>query len=144
MDSKLEGITLTPLKKIPSNGGSVMHGLRSSESSFYGFGEVYFSQVSEKVRGWKYHKKMVSNLIVCNGEIRFVVADARPESHTLGQFLDITLNTSDAYMRLTIQPGLLLAFQGRPSGILVNIASVEHDPEEAQTLPLDTFDFNWE
>ena len=43
----LDDILVTPLKRIPTVGGDVMHGLKKSDNGFNGFGEVYFSWVEQ-------------------------------------------------------------------------------------------------
>lgn len=108
----MQGITLTPLKIIPGVDGSVMHGLKSVEDSFAQFGEAYFSTVNyNALKGWKKHTVMVSNLIVPVGEIQFVFYDDRPESNTFKQFFEVILSTKN-YQRLTVQPGIWMAFKG--------------------------------
>ena len=39
-DIGLNQIQITPLKRVPVDGGDVLHALKYSESSFVGFGEV--------------------------------------------------------------------------------------------------------
>ena len=74
----IEGIQITPLKILKNPSGDVMRGIRSDENQFEGFGEVYFSKIlSDKIKGWKYHKEMTMNLIVISGEVKFVVFDDR-------------------------------------------------------------------
>ena len=136
----LDGVQLTPLRVIPGDLGDVYHGLKKQESSFSGFGEAYFSSVNHlAVKGWKLHTQMVSNLIVPVGAIRFVLYDDRADSPTKGQFMDITLSKEN-YQRLTIPPFIWMGFQGRSTGLnlLLNVASISHDPTEAEQLPLDT------
>jgi len=136
----IKDVTLTPLRIIPGDLGAVYHGLKSTESSFQGFGEAYFSNVAHKaVKGWKLHTKMISNLIVPIGAIRFVLYDARPESETKGQIMDVILSLEN-YQRLTIPPGIWMAFQGVSAGqnMLLNISSIPHDPTESIGLPLNT------
>ena len=41
----LDQIQVTPLRRIFSIGGDVLHALKSTEVSFKGFGEAYFSWV---------------------------------------------------------------------------------------------------
>ena len=45
MGSVVYVILLYPLKRIPVEGGVVLHGLKSTEPSFVGFGVVYFSTI---------------------------------------------------------------------------------------------------
>ena len=143
--AKIEGVSLTKLKVISTEGGSVMHGLKSTEDSFSGFGEAYFSTVAAgTIRGWKRHRHMTLNLIVIVGEIRFVLIDDRGSLKEL-KMDEITLSREHSYGRLTVPPGIWMAFQGieSPTNVLANIANIEHDPLEADQVPLDDFDFVW-
>ncbi len=128
----MDGITLTPLKIIEIAKGNVMHALKSSDSSFSGFGESYFSTIEcNQVKGWKKHTRMVSTLIVPVGEVRFVFYDDRENSQTKGEFFECYLSLKN-YRRLTVQPGIWMAFQGigKEINLVMNIASIEHDPTE--------------
>ncbi|MBS1680686.1 MAG: dTDP-4-dehydrorhamnose 3,5-epimerase family protein [Bacteroidetes bacterium] len=132
----MKGVVVTLLKKIPGELGDVRHGLKQSDSDFQSFGEAYFSTVKKGyVKGWKKHQRMVLNLIVAEGKIRFIIYDDRQGSETQGQYFQITLSPAENYSRLTIQPGLWLAFEGVGDGnnLLLNIASIEHDPTEAES-----------
>ncbi len=143
----LEGVILTPLKIIPGELGSVFHGMKHTDPGFHGFGEVYFSTVHQGVvKGWKKHTEMVLNVVVPVGSIRFVIYDDREHSATIHHFQEVVLST-DNYYRLTVPPGLWMAFQGvGPSlNLLMNAASIPHDPAEAINDPISTskisFDF---
>jgi dTDP-4-dehydrorhamnose 3,5-epimerase len=132
----MEGITLTPLKIIPSADGSVMHALKNFEDSYVAFGEAYFSSVKHNVvKGWKKHQEMISNLIVPVGKIKFIFFDDRAESSTYQQFHEVELSPEN-YQRLTVQPGIWMAFKGEGKGLnlLLNISSIPHDPKECETL----------
>ena len=50
---------------------------------------------------------------------------------------------SEHYGRLTVPPGVWMAFHGLGSelNLVFNLASIEHDPEEALTAPLERFPF---
>ena len=141
----IDGIQVTELAHIPTAGGYVMHGLKRKESSFSGFGEVYFSSIeADKIRGWKKHKEMTLNLIVLLGKIRFVFIDGRRDEKS-NIVDDIVLSPEQNYMRLTVPPGVWMAFQGlaHPNNILVNISNREHDPSESDQVDLETFNFVW-
>jgi len=150
MGTMIEGIGLTKLKIIPGDNGAVMHGLKSQEASFKSFGEAYFSFVSQgKIKGWKRHKKMTLNLIVPVGKIRFVLYDDRSDSKTKGAFNDFCLGPEIQYSRLTIPPGIWMAFQGVGDGqnLLLNIADISHDPSEAEQLQIENSripNFKWQ
>lgn len=120
-----------------------MHALKTSSPDYLGFGEAYFSCVEQgAVRGWKKHTRMTLNLVVVVGEIRFVVFDntmIEVAAYNLGPGSDET------YQRLTVPPGYWLAFGGAAPGesILLNLADIEHDPDEAVTLSLDKMAWSW-
>lgn len=139
MDTLIAGLNVTPLRVIADERGEVKRGLRSSESDFGGFGELYFSSVRQGVvKGWKKHLRMHSNLIVIQGKVRFVVFDDRPESSTFGKISCIELSSTENYSRITIPANLWMAFQGLGDGTnqLANLASIEHDPTEALSIPI--------
>ena len=134
----IDGVQLSALKRIALPAGDVLHGLRASEPSFGGFGEAYFTTVLQgQVKGWKRHRRMLSNLVVPVGAVRVQLLDDREDSPSRGRWLDVTLGESN-YQRLTLPPGLWFAFAGAGPGLnlMLNIASIEHDPGECETLPL--------
>jgi dTDP-4-dehydrorhamnose 3,5-epimerase len=145
MDELISGVTLTPLKQIKHEKGDIFHAMKSSENSFHSFGEAYFSFVKEGVvKGWKKHNQMLLNIIVPIGEIKFVIHDNRPDSSTSGRFNEIMLGPDKMYARLTIEPGLWVAFQGvKANNCLLNIASLEHDPKEADNIDIDAIKYAW-
>lgn len=140
MDTLIQGVELTRLLVIDGNLGSVYHGLKKSEQSFCSFGEAYFSAINfGAIKGWKKHRKMRLNLIVPVGKVRFTVFDDRPASDTNGSYFTCILSTKENYARLTIGPDLWVAFEGMELGLnlVLNIASIEHDPEEVEQTPID-------
>lgn len=137
----MEGVVLTPLKQIYHPKGDVFHGMKRSDPGFVDFGEAYFSTVHPgEVKPWKKHLKMTLNLVVPVGKIRFVLHDDRPESATVGQTISVEIG-SDNYQRLTVGPGIWMAFEGLELGLnlLLNIADMEHDPDEVERADLNRF-----
>jgi dTDP-4-dehydrorhamnose 3,5-epimerase len=117
--------------------------LKASDAGFAGFGEAYFSSVERgAVKGWKRHARMTLNLVVPIGEIRFLVVD---EASGARRAFHLTPDRSEAYGRLTVPPGRWMAFGGVGEGLnlLLNIASIEHDPSEAENRPLDAISWTW-
>jgi len=146
MDTKLiADIEITPLKIIQHPLGDILHALKVSENSFKSFGEAYFSTVKKgKVKGWKKHSRMTLNIIVPVGAIRFVIRDGREDSPTYGKFNEFILSKED-YRRLTVPPGIWMAFQGVNEGenLLLNLASIEHDPMESENEDIKNFEYSW-
>lgn len=141
----LEGVEITPLKIIKNASGDVMHGLKSSENQFKGFGEAYFSKIlKDEIKGWKAHKKMTMNLIVPFGEVKFVMYDDRDMSSTKNEFYVCTLSKNN-YKRITIPPNIWLAFQGKvfSESVIFNLASVKHDDNEVLKKDIKEIKFIW-
>jgi dTDP-4-dehydrorhamnose 3,5-epimerase len=144
----IDGILLTPLNRINHLKGDVFHAMKSSSEGFFGFGEAYFSTVNTgSIKGWKRHLRATLNLIVISGKIKFVILKADlPNSDVLRENLfEIELGPSGNYSRLTVQPGLWVAFkgEGEDKNILLNISSQEHDPDEADNVDLASFPYVW-
>ena len=140
----ITGVSTTPLSIIDTKGGAVLHALKSSDHGFSGFGEAYFSTIEHNaIKGWKRHKEMVLNLIVPIGSVRFVLYDDR--RNQLNQFQEIVLSLTGEYARLTVPPMVWVGFQGldHQSSLVLNIASIEHSPEEIERKGLDEIKFNW-
>ncbi len=132
----LSDIVASPAKRIPVAGGDVLHVLKAGDQQFAGFGEVYISLIQHGViKGWKKHSRMILNLVVPVGEVRFVFHD--PDS---GEFLSHTIGESN-YRRLTVPPGIWFRFEGvaEKESMVVNVASIEHDPDEATSRSLSDF-----
>ena len=142
----IAGVNLTPLRIVEVPGGDIFHGLRASDLGYSGFGEAYFSSIhSGVIKPWKRHRRMTLNLIVIQGLIRFAVHDDRAASATYGVTCGYRLGLPDNYQRLTIAPGLWMAFQGLSTGtsLLLNVADIEHDPTEVDRGGRDDFYFDW-
>lgn len=142
----MEGVKLYPLKHIVVPKGDIYHALKSTDEGYWGFGEAYFSQIEAgEVKGWKRHNRMVLNIVVPVGTIKFVIYDDRAGSSTCGRFEEVILSQTDNYQRMTIAPGLWMAFQGIGEGIsmLMDIIPEPHDPEEADRKSLSEINYRF-
>lgn len=145
MDKIIDGVILTPLKKIPHEKGDVFHGMKSSSDGYCGFGEAYFTSIHKDIiKGWKKHTEMVLNLVVIFGEVKFVIYDDRTESLSQGKFFSVTLSQNN-YQRLSIPSGVWVAFQGisNDTNMILNMASIEHTPTESENVELEKISYEW-
>lgn len=145
--TNIEGLCLTPLKTFPDERGKVMHMMKSTSPFFKKFGEVYFSFTNHNViKGWKLHLEMEQNFVVPVGEMKLVFYDGREDSITNGKIEEILLSPEN-YHLLTVPSGLWYSFQGKSAepAMLVNCATLPHDPDESRTAPLDSSDipYTW-
>ena len=145
MDKIIEGVILTPLKQIVNPKGDLYHAMKQSDNGYKSFGEAYFSTViKDEIKGWKKHTLMVLNLIVPIGAVEFIIYDDRIDSLTYNQFFNVILSQEN-YQRLTVPAGVWMAFKGigEDLNMLLNIASIEHDPSEAITKQLTDINYTW-
>jgi dTDP-4-dehydrorhamnose 3,5-epimerase len=140
--SKLDEIAVTPLSRIFSPDGDVMHGMKSNEPSYHNFGEAYFSWIHyRKIKAWKKHQKMTLNLIAPLGEVRFIFYCE--DSSTV--FREERIGERN-YVRLTVPPNIWFGFQGlaKPSSLILNLASINHDPDEVLRKHINEIRVSWD
>lgn len=140
-----DGVTLSDLKIIKNDQGDLLHCMKSSSEVYSNFGEAYFSEIkSGAIKSWKRHNQMVLNIVVPLGKIKFVIYDDRKSSSTKHQFHEVILS-KDNYKRLTVSPGLWMAFKGlsKDLSMLINIANIEHDDNEVDRKSIDEIPYNW-
>ena len=141
----LEGVSLKPLKKVLNEKGDIFHALKSTDEIFISFGEAYFSNVNHgAIKGWKKHNKMILNLVVPVGQIKFVLYDDREFSTTFKEFWEVEIGEAN-YQRLSVPTGIFMSFQGigLHRNMLLNIASIPHDPAESVNKELSDISYSW-
>ncbi len=141
----IEGVYITNLKTIKNAKGDIMHGLRSDENLFNGFGEAYFTKIKyNSIKGWKLHKKMTMNLIVPLGTVRFVMYDDRISSNSKGKFFEYILSHKN-YSRLTVSPNIWFAFMGleKNYSLILNISNILHSDNEVEAKVIDEINYDW-
>lgn len=133
--SKIKGVEYAKIKPISNPKGDIYHALKRSDKSFRDFGEAYFTSIKKlEVKGWKKHKVMHMNLFVPIGEVTFFLHD---DSLELTESYKLGFNN---YGKLSIPPGIWVAFRGESdNNIILNIASIEHDPNESQDKDISSF-----
>ena len=142
----IESVILTSLNKITHPMGGIFHAMKESDVGYAGFGEAYSSTIKHgEIKGWNLHRKMTLNLVVPMGKVTFVIYDDKDGSNSKENYFKVTLSQTN-YQRLTVPPGLWLAFKGISSStnLILNVANMEHDSNELDRMDLDSVDYNWE
>ena len=137
----LNAIIVTDLKNISTDGGNILHYMKSTDAGFNKFGEVYFSWIKKNsIKAWKKHLRMTLNLAVPLGKVKFVFHNPdQPKvfrEEIIGQ---------DNYKRLTVPPGTWFGFQGiyyKPS-LVANVSDILHDENEILRVQQKHFSFSW-
>lgn len=146
MGTMIEGVQLHPLKQFHIPKGDLWHAFKVTDVGFSGFGEAYFTQIrAHEVKGWKRHNCYVLNLVVILGSVKFVLYDDRENSTTKGKFQEIILSPNGNYQRLTVPPGLWMAFASadNQNGMLMDLIPEVHNPEESDRLDLEEIPYNF-
>jgi len=144
----IQNISVTPLRIIEDDRGSVMHMLRSDAPHFEKFGEIYFSiTLPKKIKAWKRHTKMTLNLAVPHGRIRLVVYDDRSSNNANQKIHEFILGPNDNYALIKIPSMVWFGFQniGGTEALLANCASIPHEPGESEQRDLKEapVEFDW-
>lgn len=143
----MEGVVLHPLRQISVPKGDLWHAFKATDEGFVGFGEAYFTQIEpHQIKGWKRHNRYVLNIVVVVGAVKFVIYDDRPNSKTKGEFFEVVISPKDNYQRLTVAPGLWMAFAGAdPSqtSMLMDLIPEVHDPQESDKRELDEINYDF-
>ena len=143
----IEGVSLHPLKQISVPNGDLWHAFKATDEGSVGFGEAYFTQVKpHAVKGWKRHNRYVLNLVVVSGAVKFVIFDDREGSTTKGEFQEVLLTPNGNYQRLTVAPGLWMAFAGADSeqtSMLMDLIPEVHAPSEGDRKEIDEIEYNF-
>ena len=144
----IDGVKIVPLKKIIDERGKIMHMLKANDPHFVGFGEIYFSCAwPGVVKGWHAHKTMTVNIAVIVGHAKLVLYDAREDSQTYRELMEIFLG-EDNYVLVQIPPGIMNGYKayGTDLVIMANCASETHDPNEISYIDPHNNDipYNWD
>lgn len=137
---RIDGITITELRQISDERGSVLHMLRSDAPDFVRFGECYFSEVLPgAIKAWKRHRAQTQNLAVPVGRVRLAIHDDRERSTTRGHVQVMELGRPDAYLRVKIPPGLWYGFAciSAAPALVVNCPDRPHDPADGSARSTD-------
>ena len=138
----IDGVQITPLKKIDDKRGSVLHMMRNDVKIFRSFGEIYFSIAYPlAIKAWHLHKETYLNYACISGTINLVLFDDRPKSKTKNEIQEIILSTKN-YFLVTVPPLIWNGFTniGKDNAILANCSTVPYSDEEIiRKSPFDKF-----
>lgn len=133
-------IKITKLKKIKNTNGDIMRFLKKSDTNFKKFGETYFSWInSNKIKAWKFHKKMSLNLAVPYGKVKFVFF-----INKLKKFKTIIVGEKN-YKMISVPPRIWFGFKGvaKHKSLIINLASLPHNKNEILRKKKEDIKFNW-
>ncbi len=145
--SHIDGMSITPLRRIPDERGAVFHMLRDDSPGYERFGEIYFSAVYPgAIKAWHLHRAMTLNYAVPVGMIKLVCFDDREESPTRGTLVELHVGELN-YVLVTIPPMVWNGFKGEgtTTALVANCSTVHHSPDEIERMDpfTDTIEYDW-
>ena len=143
----IDGVIITPLKKIDDDRGSVLHMMRNDSKSFKSFGEIYFSIAYPKaIKAWHLHKENTLNYVCVKGKVKLVLFDDRNDSSSQGEYQEIILSPKN-YSLVTIPPFIWNGFKSldNEESIIANCLTGPHNEKEMiRKDPYDkNFNYDW-
>lgn len=145
--SEIDGLVVTPLRRIPDERGAVFHMLREDSPTFERFGEIYFSMVYPgAIKAWHIHTDMTLNYAVPVGMVKLVCYDDRDGSRTRGNVVELHVGELN-YCLVTIPNMVWNGFKGAGTGpaLVANCSTVPHRPDEIQRMDpfTDAIPYDW-
>jgi dTDP-4-dehydrorhamnose 3,5-epimerase len=137
--SAINGVIITPLKKIPDERGCIMHMLRNDSPVYEKFGEIYFSIAYPGViKGWHEHTLQVQNYCVVSGMIKLVLFDNRQKSSTYKKLMELFIGDQN-YSLVTIPTGVINGYKciGTASCMVANCSTLPY--QDGEMLRYDPF-----
>lgn len=135
-ESRIHGLKIIPLRRIPDDRGTIFHMLRSTDPHFIQFGEIYFSSVYPGViKGWHKHREMTLNYACLVGNCKIVVYDERDDSPTKGVLQEVFFGR-DNHCLVQVPPDTWNGFTavGTGEALVANCCTHAHDPKRSSRL----------
>lgn len=143
----IDGVSIKKLERIADDRGTILKMQESTDKEFKGFGEMYFSTIYPNVvKGWHLHKKAILNYAVIKGMIKLVLYDARKDSKTVNELMEIYMGV-DNYCLVQIPAGVWNGFKaiGNEYAIVADLITVNHKNDEMSRMdPWNCFiNYDW-
>ena len=146
----IDGVRIKQLRVIPDERGRVMEILRRDDECFLGFGQVYITTVYPGVvKAWHLHKIQTDNICAVRGMIRLALYDARPDSPTRGEIMELHAGEHNPLL-ITVPPEIYHGWKGvgECEAIVVNTPTEPYNREQPDEyrLPPDTDEipYSWD
>lgn len=145
----IDGAEVKKLKLIPDERGRLMEILRSDDSVFIKFGQVYMTTAYPGVvKAWHYHKLQADAFTCVSGKIILALYDPRPESPTYKKLDEFAISLETPLL-VRIPPLVYHGFKcvSRQEAIVINTVTEPYnrkDPDEYKVDPYDNdIDYDW-
>lgn len=129
---KINGVRKIRLKKFKSQKGDLLKFVSRNKNFYKKFGEIYFTEVKEKIKGWNYHKKNTCLITVPHGKVEFNLVDGRQKKVNFNKKLKIIIGKENYYL-LIIPPRVWFSFKSiDKSSLVANLIENPHSDLETK------------
>lgn len=135
----IEGVIVKKLKVIPDERGRLMEMMRSDDSFFEKFGQVYLTAAYPGVvKGWHYHKIQDDNMVITKGMMKIVLYDGRENSKTFKEVNEFFMGEHNPCL-LHIPKGVLHGFKciSDTEAVCINIPTEKYNYENPDEYRVD-------
>ena len=127
----LSKIKIYKLDKLKNLKGDVLKYLNKNNKYFKKFGEVYFTEIKKKIKGWNFHKKCQCLITVPVGKVKFVFAEK-----ISGRKKVITIGKKN-YSIIVVPPRIWFSFTSLEKiSLVVNTINEIHNNKETLKVPI--------
>ncbi|MFH1478622.1 MAG: dTDP-4-dehydrorhamnose 3,5-epimerase family protein [Candidatus Omnitrophota bacterium] len=137
----IKGVVVKKLKVIPDDRGRLMEILRSDETIFERFGQVYMTTAYPGIaKAWHYHKLQDDHFTCINGVMRLALFDSRETSPTYKEIDEFTISIEEP-MLVKIPKLVYHGFKcvGDKEAIVINVPTMPYNYKEPDEYRLDAF-----
>lgn len=145
----IDGVQTKQLKVIPDERGKLMEILRSDDTLFNKFGQVYVTYIYPGVvKAWHCHKKQTDSFTVVNGMAKLVLFDGREDSNTRGEVNEFFIGIDNPLL-VQIPPGVYHGIKGigEITAIALNVPTEPYDYDNPDEIRLswdtDKIPYDW-
>ena len=145
----IDGVKIKDLKVMPDERGRLMEILRSDDSIFKKFGQVYMTTVKPGVvKAWHYHRLQHDFFCCVKGKVRVGLYDARENSPTSGETMEITLSLEEPKL-VSIPVNVYHGFKGMADeeSIVINTPTEAYNRSKPDEYRVDAYKndipFDW-
>jgi dTDP-4-dehydrorhamnose 3,5-epimerase len=135
----IDGVQVTPLRVMPDERGRLMEIFRNDDPLFERFGQTYMTTAYPGVvKAWHYHATQSDNMAVVHGMMKIVLYDARDDSPTKGEIMEIVAGIHRP-VRVHIPPGVYHGFKciGEHEAVVVNVPDRVYNYDEPDEYRVD-------
>jgi dTDP-4-dehydrorhamnose 3,5-epimerase len=145
----IEGVHIKKLRFIEDERGRLMEVLRKDDPFYRKFGQAYVTTARPGVvKAWHYHMLQDDNIALLVGKIRFGLFDARKDSRTHGESMDLLVDEK-APVLIHVPKGVYHGFKcvGDVEAMVMNVPTEPYNHNSPDELRVDAFEneipFDW-